>query len=57
VVGRPWVDEFSSGYMERAMHLFPKQGDKAPWINSQDYKRDKKMYSKGGWDDGALLFQ
>ena len=56
MVGRPWVDDFSSGYMERAMHLFPKQGDRAPWINSQDYKRDKKMYAREGWGDGVLLF-
>lgn len=52
----PWVDNFSSGYMERAMHLFPKQGDRAPWINSQNYKRDKKMYAREKWDDGALVF-
>jgi hypothetical protein len=40
---RPWIDRFSSGYMQRMMHRFPKQGDREPWINPQDYSRDKKM--------------
>ncbi|HUI26685.1 MAG TPA: NAD(P)/FAD-dependent oxidoreductase, partial [Candidatus Kryptonia bacterium] len=37
---RPWIDQFSSGYMQRAMHRFPKQGDREPWINPQNYARD-----------------
>ena len=28
---------FSSGYMQRMMHRFPKQGDHEPWINPQNY--------------------
>ncbi len=27
---RPWIDDFSPGYMSRKMHLFPKQGDHEP---------------------------
>ena len=27
---RPWIDNFSSGYIQRLMHLFPKQGDRPP---------------------------
>ena len=53
---RPWIEDFSSGYMQRAMHLFPKQGDREPWLNTQDYKRDRKMIRKGALEDGALLF-
>ena len=53
---RPWIDEFSSGYMQRVMHLFPKQGDREPWLNTQDYRRDKKMYRNETFDDGALVF-
>ncbi|MEY2765611.1 MAG: hypothetical protein RL552_516, partial [Actinomycetota bacterium] len=30
---RPWIDGFSSGYMQRVMHLMPSQGDREPWIN------------------------
>ena len=40
---RPWINDFTSGYMQRFMHRFPKQGDHEPWINPQDYTRDKKM--------------
>jgi len=53
---RPWIEDFSAGYMERVMHRFPKQGDHAPWINPQNYKRDKKMIRKGKLEDGALIF-
>lgn len=53
---RPWIEDFSSGYMQRAMDLLPKQGDRAPWINPQDYQRDKIMIRKGVMDDGLLVF-
>jgi cation diffusion facilitator CzcD-associated flavoprotein CzcO len=53
---RPWIDDFSSGYMSRSMHRFPRQGDRAPWINPQDYQRDKTMIRKGALEDGALVF-
>ena len=53
---RPWIDNFTSGYMQRAMHLFPKQGDREPWLNTQDYKRDRNMIRRGVIDDGALIF-
>ena len=53
---RLWIDDFSSGYMARALHRFPKQGDRAPWVNTQDYGRDKVMIRKGAIDDGALVF-
>jgi len=42
--------------MQRHMHLFPKQGDRDPWINTQDYKRDKTLLGKDSFDDGALVF-
>jgi cation diffusion facilitator CzcD-associated flavoprotein CzcO len=53
---RPWIDDFSSGYMRRAMHLFPKQGDREPWVNTQDYRRDKKLLRDASFDDGVLVF-
>src|SRR5262249_34110185 len=53
---RPWIDAFSSGYMQRMMHRFPKQGDREPWINPQDYSRDRKMIRFGALEDGALVF-
>ncbi len=53
---RPWIADFSSGYILRAMHLFPKQGDHEPWINPQDYNRDKKLLRDNPVEDGVLIF-
>jgi cation diffusion facilitator CzcD-associated flavoprotein CzcO len=53
---RPWIDSFTSGYMERSMHKFPRQGDREPWINPQNFKRDKKMFRKSPLEDGAMHF-
>jgi cation diffusion facilitator CzcD-associated flavoprotein CzcO len=53
---KSWIESFSSGYMRRAMHKMPKQGDREPWINPQNYKRDKKMFRKSPVDDGVMLF-
>ena len=54
---RPWIDDFSAGYMQRVMHLFPKQGDKDPWRNTQNYVLDKKMIRNAPLEDGALRFE
>ncbi len=53
---RPWIDGFSSGYMQRMMHRMPKQGDHEPWINPQNYRRDKKMFKHSPIDDGVMQF-
>ncbi|MCG8587771.1 MAG: NAD(P)/FAD-dependent oxidoreductase, partial [Proteobacteria bacterium] len=53
---RPWIDDFSSGYMQRVMHLFPTQGDHAPWLNTQNFTADKKMVRHAPLEDGALVF-
>lgn len=53
---RPWIDEFTPNYMKRVMHLFPHQGDREPWINPQNYGRDKKMFRHGRVDDGVMTF-
>jgi len=53
---RPWIDGFSSGYMQRVMHLMPAQGDREPWINPQNYDKDKKMFREGAMDDGVMQF-
>lgn len=54
---RPWIRDFTSGYMQRSMHLFPKQGDREPWLNTQNYLRDRKMIRKAPIDDGVLRFE
>jgi monooxygenase len=53
---RPWIEDFSSGYMERTMDRFPRQGDREPWINPQNYGRDRKMFRSDPVDDGAMQF-
>ncbi len=54
---RPWINDFSAGYMQRELHRFPKQGDREPWVNPQDYKKDKQMIRHGAIEAGALLFE
>ena len=53
---RPGIEGFSAGYVQRAMPLFPKQGDRAPWINLQNYIADKKLIRMDPQRDGALVF-
>jgi len=52
---RPWITSFSSGYMQRMMPKFPKQGDRDPWINTQSYDLDKKL-TRGPIEDGVIIF-
>ncbi len=54
---RPWVSGFSSGYMQRAFERLPKQGDRAPWTNPQDYRIDRQMFLEGEIEDGVLVFE
>ena len=53
---RPWIDGFSSGYMQRTMDRLPRQGDHEPWINPQNYQADRKMFRKEPIDDGVMRF-
>ena len=53
---KKWITDFSSGYIQRVMHLFPKQGDKMPWLNTQNYIQDKKLINNRAIDDGVLQF-
>lgn len=53
---KPWFDSFSSGYVQRVMHILPKQGDHAPWVNAQNYHRDKHMLRKDPIEDGVMIF-
>jgi monooxygenase len=55
VTGEPWID-FSSGYVQRSLALFPKQGSKAPWRLRQNYARDILTLRYGALDDEAMTF-
>ncbi len=54
---RPWIDDFSAGYMQRVMHRFPRQGDREPWINSQNYLRERKEFEVMSMDEPALRYE
>ena len=53
---QPWITGFTPGYMARSMHLFPKQGDRNPWRNTQNYLEDRKIVLRDALEDGALTF-
>lgn len=50
-----YVEDFSSGYLMRAMDQLPKQGDAEPWLNLQSYPENKRVLS-AKIDDGVLTF-
>jgi monooxygenase len=52
---KPWVD-FSSGYIQRAAHKFPKQGTKRPWKLHQNYALDLLNLRYGSVRDRAMVF-
>ena len=55
VTEEPWVD-FSSGYIQRTLDKFPKQGSKAPWKLRQNYARDIMTLRFGRIEDGTMEF-
>ena len=54
---RPWIENFTSGYIQRVLPEMPKQGDREPWINPQNYKRDRKMFRTAPIVDGVMRFR
>ncbi len=53
---RPFIDDFSAGYMQRVMPLLPRQGDRAPWLNSQRISEDQALIRDAELDDGVMQF-
>jgi cation diffusion facilitator CzcD-associated flavoprotein CzcO len=55
----PWIDEqnFSPGYMQRGMHLWPRRLDKAEWQHSQDYWAEKNQLPCADLEDGCLIYE
>ena len=51
----PWLD-FSSGYVQRALDILPKQGTKKPWKLYQNYALDLVSLRYGKVEDGVLQF-
>jgi monooxygenase len=52
---QPWVD-FSSGYVQRSIDKFPKQGTKRPWKLYQNYALDLLSLRFAAVDDGTMTF-
>jgi len=55
---KPWVeaDNFNPGYLQRGLHLLPKQGSHEPWLHRQDYAADKDDLPSADLDDGSLVY-
>ena len=52
---RPLLD-LSSGYVQRSMEEFPKQGSRKPWLLYQNYLLDLLTLKYGAVDDSAMEF-
>jgi monooxygenase len=55
VAAQPWID-VSSGYIQRSIAKFPKQGSKAPWRLYQNYALDMVSLKFASVKDGAMEF-
>jgi monooxygenase len=53
LIRRPFI-ELQTGYVSRAMHMFPKQGSHGPWTAEQSYAKDKARLRTV--EDPALRF-
>ena len=51
----PFLD-FSSGYVQRALAMLPKQGSKKPWKLYQNYAKDMVALRFGRVSDGVMEF-
>jgi len=56
MVLRPFIEELSSGYVQRSLDLLPKQGSRYPWCFEQNYDREKSVFRSDHFDDGVLAF-
>ncbi len=55
-VGEEPLIDFSSGYVQRALDMLPKQGSRRPWKLRQNYALDLAALRFGAVDDGVLEF-
>lgn len=55
ITEQPAID-FSSGYIQRALHILPKQGSKRPWRLHQNYALDLLEFRFSPVDDGTIVF-
>ncbi len=53
---RVLIDDFSPGYIRRSIDRMARQGDHAPWVNTQNYLLDRKAIREAPLEDGVLVF-
>jgi hypothetical protein len=55
---RAFIDpaDFAPGYMRRGTGRLPKQGDREPWFNIQNYYVEKDVLPAVSFNDGVLQF-
>jgi cation diffusion facilitator CzcD-associated flavoprotein CzcO len=51
------MSALSSGYVRRSGNTLPRQGDRAPWRVTHNYREDLRQVSKSAIDDGILSFK
>jgi monooxygenase len=57
MTARPWIEDFSAGYLQRVMHRLPRQGDRPPWTNCQDYFRERRAFQHMALDEAQLCYR
>ncbi|MEM7032433.1 MAG: NAD(P)/FAD-dependent oxidoreductase [Chloroflexota bacterium] len=55
---KPFIDpaDFAPGYMRRGAGRLPKQSDREPWVNIQNYYIERETIAEIDFDDGVLQF-
>jgi len=57
---RPWTDpdDFNPGYLMRAIHRVPRQGDRLPWRGTDlGYLAEREILPAADFEDGTLSFK
>jgi len=52
---QPFLD-LKSGYVQRSIHLLPRQGAAAPWRLNQNYPLDVRLLRRGTLEDAGIEF-
>ncbi len=55
----PWITEdvFNPGYLQRSLHLMPKQGVQEPWNNVPDYYQERELLPNVDIDEPQLVYR
>jgi cation diffusion facilitator CzcD-associated flavoprotein CzcO len=56
---KAWIDpeNFNAGYVMRSLNILPRQGDRQPWLMTQDYYSDRETLPNADLGDGTLVFR